>query len=90
MHRPVVPPENLPSVNLREVQVQQQEIGLGSSARLSYMRYPSQRFRTIVDNMQLMQDVILPERLLHQQDIPGVIFGQEYDGVCFRGLFAGD
>jgi hypothetical protein len=68
--------EDLPSVNLREVEVQKQEIGLRSSARFSDVRYPSQRFRTIVDNIQLVQDVILPESFLHKQHVPGVVFRQ--------------
>ena len=75
--------EDLPSVNLREVQVQKQEIGLRSSTGLSYERYPSQRFRTIVDHVQPMQDVMNLQSLLHEEYVPGVIFGQQYHRVRF-------
>jgi trans-aconitate methyltransferase len=67
--------EYLAAVRFRQVQVQKQKIRQRSPARLSNVRYPSQCFRAIPDHVQLMQDVVLTERFLHQQNVPGVVFG---------------
>ncbi len=68
----------LPPVRFRQIQIQENEVRHWLSPRLSYARYVSQGFLAIPNHVQSMPDVMFLQRLLHEQNVPGIIFEQKY------------
>jgi hypothetical protein len=62
----------LSAVSHRKIQVEQEEIRPRRSAGFSDVRYESQRFGAIADDVQSMQNVKLLQ-LLHEDDVPSCL-----------------
>lgn len=53
--------------------------------RFSHVCDVSQGFLTVSNNVQAMPNMMFLQRLLHEQDVSGVIFQQKYHTDALRG-----
>ena len=75
----------LPAVRSRQIQIQQNEVGEGLASRLAYAGDVSHGFLAIANYMQSMPDVMFLQGLLHEQNVPGIIFEQKYHTAAATG-----
>ena len=69
--------EHFMSVNLRELEVQKNDIGLGAVCIVSFASQIRERLRPVVDAIHPVGDLIVGQRHLHQLGVGVVVFHQE-------------
>lgn len=76
----------LSAVGFRQIQIEEHEVRQGLSPRLPHVRDVSQGFLAVANHVQALPDVMFLQRLLHEQNVSGVVFQQKYHNARSNGL----
>ncbi len=69
--------QHLRSIDFRQIQVQQKNIRTRCSSAFPELRQIFKRFRAIFHHVQLVLNLVLLQRFLHQQNVARIVLSQQ-------------